>query len=155
MLRRASHDLVLAFAFLLAFRPGLVSAADPLPAPPPHHRDGHFQNNYLAFEPKGLGALLKWRIEAARQGVPHEPATATPRVAADPAFLRANAGAGAAMEPALTWIGHASTLVQMGGSTLLTDPIFSERASPLAFLARSAWCRPDSRSSTCRTSTPC
>ena len=41
--------------------------------------------------------------------------------------------AGAAMVPALTWIGHASTLVQLGGSNLLTDPIFSERASPLSF----------------------
>lgn len=29
----------------------------------------------------------------------------------------------------LTWLGHAATLVQMSGFTLLTDPIFSERAS--------------------------
>ena len=37
------------------------------------------------------------------------------------------------MVPAVTWIGHASTLVQVGGSNVLTDPMFSERASPLSF----------------------
>ena len=47
--------------------------------------------------------------------------------------MRANAAAGAAMVPAVTWIGHASTLVQVGGANVLTDPIFSERASPLSF----------------------
>ena len=33
----------------------------------------------------------------------------------------------------ITWLGHASLLVQMGGSTFLTDPVFSERASPIQF----------------------
>jgi len=28
---------------------------------PPHHRPGGFQNNYVEFEPKGLGALLRWK----------------------------------------------------------------------------------------------
>lgn len=35
---------------------------------------------------------------------------------------------------AVTWIGHASVLVQMDGVTFITDPIFSERASPVSFL---------------------
>ncbi|MEP6739882.1 MAG: MBL fold metallo-hydrolase [Caldimonas sp.] len=97
-------------------------------------RDGGFQNNYIDFEPKGLGSLLKWRIEAARAGLPRPAQKPTPRVDPDLAFLRANANAGAAMEPALTWIGHATVLVQMGGINILTDPIFSERASPLSFV---------------------
>jgi N-acyl-phosphatidylethanolamine-hydrolysing phospholipase D len=33
-----------------------------------------------------------------------------------------------------TWIGHATVLVQSGGLNILTDPIFSERASPVRFL---------------------
>ena len=37
------------------------------------------------------------------------------------------------MEPAATWIGHASVLLQLGGISLLTDPVFSERASPVSF----------------------
>ena len=35
--------------------------------------------------------------------------------------------------PSLTWIGHATFLVRMDGVTFLTDPIFSERASPVGF----------------------
>jgi N-acyl-phosphatidylethanolamine-hydrolysing phospholipase D len=51
-------------------------------------------------------------------------------VANDGALLRANAGDGA---PNVTWIGHATVLVQMDGATFLTDPIWSERASPVGF----------------------
>ncbi|HVM98108.1 MAG TPA: MBL fold metallo-hydrolase [Candidatus Acidoferrales bacterium] len=35
--------------------------------------------------------------------------------------------------PSITWIGHSTFLVRMDGVTFLTDPIFSERASPLSF----------------------
>jgi N-acyl-phosphatidylethanolamine-hydrolysing phospholipase D len=35
--------------------------------------------------------------------------------------------------PSLTWIGHATMLVRMDGASFLTDPMFSERASPLPF----------------------
>ncbi len=32
-----------------------------------------------------------------------------------------------------TWIGHTSALLQLGGLNILTDPIWSDRASPLSF----------------------
>jgi N-acyl-phosphatidylethanolamine-hydrolysing phospholipase D len=35
--------------------------------------------------------------------------------------------------PSLTWIGHATLLTRMDGASFLTDPAFSERASPLPF----------------------
>ena len=96
--------------------------------------DGKFQNNYLDFQPKGLATLLKWRFEAVRDGLPKPPVQPTPRVPADRSFIQANARAGAAMQPAVTWIGHATTLAQLGGINVLFDPIFSERASPLSFV---------------------
>jgi N-acyl-phosphatidylethanolamine-hydrolysing phospholipase D len=37
-----------------------------------------------------------------------------------------------AENPSITWIGHSTMLVRMDGVTFLTDPIFSERASPLS-----------------------
>ena len=37
------------------------------------------------------------------------------------------------MQPAVTWIGHATVLAQMGGLNILTDPILSDRASPVSF----------------------
>ena len=108
--------------------------APPATVSRPAPRDGDsFRNSEGAFEPKGLGEVLKWRIAATRQGLPKPPQSPTPRVVADTGFLQANARAGRAMVPTATWIGHASTMVQLGGLTLLTDPIFSERASPLSF----------------------
>src|SRR5207253_10735455 len=86
-----------------------------------------------AFGARSLADLLRWRWDAARRGLPPPPAAPTPRVDPDLGFLRANAIAGDAMQPAVTWIGHATVLAQLGGVTLLTDPIFSERASPVAF----------------------
>jgi N-acyl-phosphatidylethanolamine-hydrolysing phospholipase D len=50
---------------------------------------------------------------------------AAPRVPYDPAALLAN--------PSITWIGHSTFLVRMDGVTFLTDPMFSERASPVSF----------------------
>jgi len=50
---------------------------------------------------------------------------AAPRVPYDPAALLEN--------PSVTWIGHSTFLVRMDGMTFLTDPMFSERASPLSF----------------------
>lgn len=35
--------------------------------------------------------------------------------------------------PSLTWIGHSSFLLCLGGVNLLTDPVFSERCSPVGF----------------------
>ncbi len=99
------------------------------------HRGPHgFRNNHTDGVPKGPGALLRWRAAAWWNDRPPPPLAPVARVAADLAFVRANAGAGAAMQPAATWIGHATVLVQAGGLNLLTDPMFSERASPLSFI---------------------
>lgn len=109
-------------------------SAEPPPTAPAHHRGDRFQNNYLEFEPKGLGALLRWKSEASRDGLPKPPSTPIPQVTPDLAFIASNAQAGSAMQPAVTWIGHASTLAQLGGLNVLTDPVFSERVSPLSFV---------------------
>jgi L-ascorbate metabolism protein UlaG (beta-lactamase superfamily) len=37
-------------------------------------------------------------------------------------------------EMLVTWIGHATVLVQTAGINILTDPIWSERASPFSFI---------------------
>jgi N-acyl-phosphatidylethanolamine-hydrolysing phospholipase D len=40
------------------------------------------------------------------------------------------------------WIGHATSLVQMEGVTFITDPLFSQRASPVQFLGPRRWVVP-------------
>jgi L-ascorbate metabolism protein UlaG (beta-lactamase superfamily) len=41
-----------------------------------------------------------------------------------------------------TIIGHASVLIQAGGLNVLTDPVWSERASPLPFIGPRRVCAP-------------
>jgi L-ascorbate metabolism protein UlaG (beta-lactamase superfamily) len=48
----------------------------------------------------------------------------------------------------VTWLGHAATLVEIDGHRVLTDPVWSERASPYAGSGRSAGTRRASRSPT-------
>ena len=54
-----------------------------------------------------------------------------PREANDGAALRANGS-----EPTVTWVGHATVLLQLDGVNLLTDPHWGRRASPISFAWR-------------------
>lgn len=131
-LQRLSSLRVLFASALLA---SCTTANAEGPPPKSHHRPGGFQNNYLDFEPKGLGQLLRWKLDASRDDLPRPPGTPTPTVVPDTAFIQANGRAGAmAMQPAITWIGHATVLAQLGGLNVITDPVFSERVSPLSFV---------------------
>lgn len=104
----------------------------PAPAAARHHRpEGGFRNLHIDTPTKGLPDLLRWRWQAWRQDLPPPPSTPTPRVPAELDFIRANAGG--TQQPAVTWIGHATVLAQLGGLNLVTDPMFSERASPLSW----------------------
>jgi N-acyl-phosphatidylethanolamine-hydrolysing phospholipase D len=96
-----------------------------------HHRPDVFQNNYTEATDKSRTDLLRWQLARLRDGLPKPPEKPTPVVAPDMKFVSANQGA--TQEPAITWIGHATMLVQMGGLNILTDPIFSQRASPVQF----------------------
>ena len=97
----------------------------------PHHTPDGFQNLYIGGINKQFTDLLRWRISTLIDRLPPAPKTPTPTQAPDLARIHANAKAGAAMQPMLTWVGHATTLVQASGLNVLTDPIFSERASPV------------------------
>ncbi|MBK0391088.1 MBL fold metallo-hydrolase [Ramlibacter algicola] len=113
----------------------LAGCAAPAPDAPdsgkPHHTRAGFRNpDATGPIDKPLSALLRWRYAALRDGLPPPPEAPTPRIAPDLAALRANTSPG---KPSVTWIGHASTLVQSGGLNILTDPVFSERASPVQF----------------------
>ncbi|MGR4868358.1 MBL fold metallo-hydrolase [Variovorax sp. LARHSF232] len=99
----------------------------------PHHTPQGFRNNYGVSGGKPFSQFLKWQWERATAPAPAEPPQATPTAAPELDFLTRNARAGAAMQPALTWIGHATLLMQADGLNVLTDPNFSERASPLGF----------------------
>lgn len=104
-----------------------------------HRTATGFRNNYIAKVDKTFGDFLRWRYQAWRDNLPPPPMQAAPVAAPELARLQANAGAYRSSDPgravpSVTWIGHATALVEAGGLSVLTDPIFSERASPLSFL---------------------
>lgn len=98
----------------------------------PHHTPTGFRNNEIGTISKSLSDLYRWLRERGRVDA-REPIP-TPTVNPDLPRLGTNARAGAAMRPTATWIGHATVLVQASGLNVLTDPIFSERASPVALV---------------------
>jgi L-ascorbate metabolism protein UlaG (beta-lactamase superfamily) len=90
-----------------------------------HHTEGGFRNpgNY---EDRSFLDFLRWRWQRMFKDIPDPGSSHFPLAENDPAFLRANREALTA-----TWVGHATLLVQMGGLNVLTDPQFSDRASPV------------------------
>lgn len=113
---------------------GLVACATPVnvhyDAAKPHHRPDGFRN-LEHFEHERFSEFLRWRWQQWRNGTPPVAQAPTPVVVPDLEFIHRNARAGVAMEPAATWIGHSTVLVQFGGINLLTDPMFSERPMPV------------------------
>jgi L-ascorbate metabolism protein UlaG (beta-lactamase superfamily) len=85
--------------------------------------DGRFRNNYPHPEKTGF---WKWKWAQWRDGLPRRPEGGY-------RFETVQSDLSAALNPSVTWVGHATVLVRMGGITVITDPQFSERASPLGF----------------------
>lgn len=87
--------------------------------------DGKRFNNLKPFEDKNLFTLLKWRFA--------DTSTPWPEKVKDyeiyPAPKKSPPG-----QTAIYIINHASVLIQMDGLNILTDPIYSDRTSPVSFL---------------------
>ena len=136
-MRKPLHAIVsklcaisLTLIFPLSGCGGVAKGPDPAK---PHHTPQGYQNNYSGNVDKPFSHFLRWQADRIKNKLPPDPKTPTPTVKPDLAFIHANARAGAAMVPAVTWIGHGSALVQASGLNVLTDPIFSERAFPVQF----------------------
>lgn len=100
----------------------------------PHHTQEGFKNNYIGTVDKGWGELFRWQLERRQQGLPRPPDAPTPRQTSNLTRISAYQADFAhqpSLAPAITWVGHASMLVQAGGLNVLTDPMFSQRASPI------------------------
>lgn len=86
------------------------------------HFDGRRFHNPSGVEPRGLREVLAWVLHRERgvwrKWTDASPGPPPPRRVED---LR------------VTFVNHATTLVQISGVNVLTDPVWSERVSPVTF----------------------
>ena len=110
---------------------------DPLPS---HNRPGGgFRNPWVDQAVPGFGSLLKWMlVHRTTRPRPKDPDPSVfTRVPPDFVPPRAPLS-----QLTVTWAGHASLLIQLNGLNLLTDPIWSERASPVSWAGPRRWVAP-------------
>ncbi len=93
----------------------------------PHHTPTGFKNLYPMPE-REEGSFWAWRYNAWKEGLPKPPKHPIAGVTPDLPFIQRNRDA-----VALTWVGHSTLLYQIDGVNILTDPVFSDRASPVSF----------------------
>lgn len=92
----------------------------------PHRGENRFYNNY-DNSPKAN--FWKWQWARLTDSKPPESPFQPVVVKTDTNYLRNNRS-----ENTLTWVGHATSLLQIEGVNILMDPVFSERVSPVSFL---------------------
>ena len=87
----------------------------------------HLANGYRNLDPSYDYTLFGRAASLVRRAWQRIPERGTPPavLANDGAELRANG-----THPTMTWVGHATMLVQLDGVNILTDPIWSERTGP-------------------------
>ncbi|AYC34397.1 hypothetical protein D3880_19390 [Pseudomonas cavernae] len=103
----------------------LLGRDQPYQGPPSAHFDGQRFRNLQPTAHKGLRDLLKWQLERPRQAPwiappPAPPAAISARVSGDTLHV--------------TYINHATLLLQLHGLNILTDPVWSQRVSPFSFV---------------------
>ncbi|MEH6344364.1 MAG: MBL fold metallo-hydrolase [Bermanella sp.] len=90
-----------------------------------HHRADGYVNNTPQESP-GIADMLDFGWESMTSD---SKSLEYPIAQNDPIFLQNNI-----TKPTITWVGHTTFLIQLGGVNILTDPQFSERASPISWV---------------------
>ena len=91
-----------------------------------HHREDGFANRYSGRAKKE--GFWKWQWERRVEDLPKPPVSPIKPIEPDLSFIQNNR-----IQTAATWVGHATVLLQTAGLNILTDPQWSERASPVSF----------------------
>lgn len=89
------------------------------------HFNGSSFQNPAPFEEKKFSDFLSWMWDREQ---PKNPASIDNQTFTEKPRARLAPG-----EVSYTFIGHATVLIQIGPLNFLTDPVFSERASPVSF----------------------
>jgi N-acyl-phosphatidylethanolamine-hydrolysing phospholipase D len=122
--------IILLLSPVLAGCAGSRESPDRPPRPAHHLPDGRFTNPHFDQSRRGFLAYLKMRYFSGEKYADYEEnADRVPQVPPDLEQIRHPDQA----RLQVTWIGHATMLLQYRGINVLTDPIFSQRASPVSF----------------------
>jgi len=108
---------------------------------PSHHRSGGgFQNPWVGASAPAFRGVIKWKlVHGTTRPRPRDPDPATFLRRVQPTFHLPRAPAEVLTA---TWVGHSSVLLQLGGLNILTDPVWSARASPVSFAGPRRWMPP-------------
>jgi len=87
-----------------------------------------FTNPWPTRPPPGHNNVIRWALAHRFRRSTEPPGGAVAE--ATPSFSQPRA---AADELTVTWVGHSTVLVQIGGLNVLTDPVWADRASPVRF----------------------
>lgn len=96
-----------------------------------HAPGGGYRNPWPGARPKGFGAALRWAAGRAVRRARGERAVERSVLALGPHAIVHPRQGDASLRA--TWIGHSTVLLQIGAMNVLTDPIWSERASPVSW----------------------
>ena len=90
------------------------------------HFDGVYFFNRKDEDVTSFSDLLKWKLFEKRAVWPENYFSPYPAVSPNPSLPRD--------EITVTMVGHATLLIQMAGLNILTDPVYSERVSPIVYV---------------------
>lgn len=99
----------------------------------PQWKDGAFENP----EPivNHAGEMISGMFNIDDHASPEGPVDVTK---VDPAMLASPPSSGLR----ITWLGHSTTLIELDGARVLTDPVWTTRVSPLSWVGPTRWYEP-------------
>jgi L-ascorbate metabolism protein UlaG (beta-lactamase superfamily) len=122
----------LRFALLLllagALAVGCAGVGGSKPGAPPHHAERGFRNSNPSFTRPSGWVRTKFFFSRIWATTFHPKSASFPQAENDGRALRENRATAT-----VTWVGHATLLIQLDGVNILTDPQWSNRASPFPF----------------------
>ncbi len=96
----------------------------------PQWRDGRFHNSQPVW--LDLAQAIRAGLKASPHAAPQQP---VPTAKGDPAQFHNAPESGLRV----TWLGHSTTLIEIDGVRVLTDPVWGRRASPVDWMGITRW----------------
>jgi N-acyl-phosphatidylethanolamine-hydrolysing phospholipase D len=133
--KRVRQTSVSSFLIVLSFLFGCMptEATKSTAESPPHHTPDGFRNPHQDSD-RGFGAFLRWQLGLGPKENPPLPPEEVPSfkpASTPPDLNRINHPDPDQIQ--ITWLGHSTFLIQVEGTNILTDPVFSDRVSPFSF----------------------